>query len=212
MEDLTDPTMLRPMIAPERTALVVIDVQEDFIGPDGAAGAWGIDLGRFQEPLSRLRAVIATARRAGATIVLVRVVTTPETDSDALKTFHRRRGRPPESVAICRAGTKGADYHGISPEPGDLEIQKPLFSSFVGTDLDAQLRARGVDTLVVLGFTTECCVDCTVRDAFHRNYHVIVVGDACQAYEDSLHAGALDALAKNCALVTDARTAISAWS
>ena len=64
-----------------------------------------------------------------------------------------------------------------------MEVEKPLYSSFVGTDLDARLRARGIDKLVIAGFTTDCCVDCTVRDAFHRNYDVFIVADACASYE-----------------------------
>jgi nicotinamidase-related amidase len=114
-------------------------------------------------------------------------------------------------VALCRAGTPGADYYRISPQPGDWEIEKPLFSSFVGTDLDERLRAAGIGTLVVAGFTSDCCVDCTVRDAFHRNYDVFVVADACAAYEEPLHIGALDALSKNCALLTDTEAVLGAW-
>jgi nicotinamidase-related amidase len=144
-------------------------------------------------------------------LTFIRVVTRPETDSAALKNLHQRKGRPPQAVAICRAGTSGADYYRISPQPGDIEIQKPLYSSFVGTDLDAQFRARGIDTLVVVGFTTDCCIDCTVRDAFHLNYDVFVVTDACAAYEDDLHYGALNGLSKNCALLTDTAAVSSAW-
>jgi nicotinamidase-related amidase len=202
---------LPPMIAPARTALLVIDVQEDFVSPEGAVGQWGIDLSVLEKPLQRIEALIAGARAAGVTLVFVRVVTRAETDCDALKHFHARKGRPPESVAICRAGTSGADYYRVQPEGGDWEIEKPLYSSFVGTDLDARLRAAGIATLVVAGFTSDCCVDCTVRDAFHRNYDVFVVSDACAAYEDALHIGALDALSKNCALLTDTESVLDAW-
>jgi nicotinamidase-related amidase len=144
-------------------------------------------------------------------VVFIRVVTRAETDSDALKNLHARKGRPPQAVAICRAGTTGADYYRVRPEPGDWEVEKPLYSSFVGTDLDARLRAARIDTLVVTGFTSDCCVDCTVRDAFHRNYDVFVVSDACAAYEHSLHMGALDALSKNCAMLTQAGAVLGAW-
>jgi nicotinamidase-related amidase len=78
--------------------------------------------------------------------------------------------------------------------------------------LDAQLRARGIDTLVVVGFTTDCCVDCTVRDAFHHDYNVFVVADACAAYEEDLHYGALNGLSKNCALLTETEAVLGAWS
>ncbi len=206
------PGLLAPMIPPSSTAMAIIDVQEDFVSPNGASGQWGIDLTALEPPLQKIEALIAAARAKGVTLVYVRVVTRPETDSAALLTFHQRKGRPPQSVAVCRAGTKGADYYRIEPQAGDIEIEKVLYSSFSGTDLDAQLRARGIDTLVVVGFTTDCCVDSTARDAFHRNYHVFVVADACAAYEAALHFGALDALSKNCALLTETAAVLNAWS
>ena len=211
-DPLIDAAMLPPMIAPEHTALVIIDVQEDFVSPKGAASHWGIDLGVFEPPLRKIEGLIEAARAKGVALVYVRVVSRPETDSDALKALHHRKGRPPEALAICRAGTSGAEYYRIVPQPGDIEVQKSLYSSFVGTDLDAQLRERGIGTLVVVGFTTECCVDCTVRDAFHRNYDVFVVADACAAYEESLHYGALNALSKNCASLTETSAVMRAWS
>ncbi len=212
LDPLIDPAALPPMIEPSRTALLVIDVQEDFISPAGAAGRWGIDLGIFDPPIDRINALIDAARAKGVTPVFIRVVTRPETDSDALKALHQRKGRPPQAIAICRAGTSGAGYYRVAPRAGEMEIEKPLYSSFVGTNLDTQLRAKGIDTLVVVGFTTDCCVDCTVRDAFHRNYDVFVVSDACAAYEEDLHYGALNGLAKNCALLTDTKAVLDAWS
>ena len=84
---------------------------------------------------------------------------------------------------------------------------------FMGDPLFVEvLRARGIDTLVVVGFTTDCCVDCTVRDAFHRNYDVFVVTDACAAYEQDLHIGALNGLSKNCAMLTDTEAVLAAWA
>jgi len=202
---------LGAMIEPARTALLVIDVQNDFVAADGAMGTAGVDLSILDPALERIERVIAAARGADATVGFVRVVTRPETDSDALKSLMARKGLPPESVALCREGTPGADYYRVRPLPGDLEIRKVLFSSFVGTSLEEQLRARGIDTLVVVGFTTECCVDCTVRDAFHRNFNVFVVVDACAAYSTDFHYGALSSLAANCALLVETSAVEAAW-
>jgi nicotinamidase-related amidase len=200
------------MIEPARTALLVIDVQIDFVAATGAMGLAGVDLSGLSPALDRIESVIAAAHSAGVTVGFVRVVTHPETDSKALKLFMARKGLPPQALAICREGTPGADYYRVRPIPGDLEIRKPLYSSFVATRLDEQLRERGIDTLVVVGFTTECCVDCTVRDAFHRNFNVFVVADACAAYSSELHVGALNALAANCALLLEADAVLAAWS
>jgi nicotinamidase-related amidase len=211
LDPLVDPAALPPLIEPSKTALVIIDVQEDFVSPTGASSRWGIDLSILDKPLDNVEALIAAARARGVTLAFVRVVTRPETDSDALKALHARKGRSPASVGICRAGTPGADYYRVKPQAGDIEIQKVLYSTFSGTDFDAQLKARGIDNLVIVGFTTDCCVDCTARDAFHHNYDVFVVTDATAAYEEVLHYGALNGLAKNCALLTDTRSVLNAW-
>jgi len=207
-----EPARLAPMISRDRTAFALVDVQEDFVGPNGAAAGWGADIDTLQEPLANIDALLSAARNCGIQIVFARVVTRPETDSEALKTFHARSGHSSSSFAICRAGTVGADYHRVRPQAGDIEIEKTLYSSFVDTDLDAQLRARGIDTLLIAGFTTDCCVDSTVRDAFHRNYNVVVVADACGAYEPELHEYTLLALARNFALLTKTAAVIAAWT
>ena len=203
---------LAQMIAPSRTALLVIDAQVDFLSPSGVAALGGADVRSCEPALEQVRSLVGAARKSGVTLAFARVVTRPQTDSKSLKNFHARKGHPAESLAICRAGTPGADYYRVSPQAGDIEIEKPLYSSFVGTDLDARLRARGVDTLVVAGFTTDCCVDSTVRDAFHRDYDVFVVADACASYEKALHDNVLDALSRHCALLTETHTVLKAWS
>lgn len=203
---------LASMIAPAATALVVIDVQQDFVGPDGAMSKVGVDMGGVEPALDRVEALIAAARSVGAVVAFARVMTTEATDSPALRTLNARKGRPPQAIAICREDQPGSAYYRVTPIAGDIEIAKPLFNTFYGTDFDEQLKAKGVETLVVVGFTTDCCVDATCRDAFHRGYHVFVVSDATDAYAPDLHAGALKALQKNVALVTDSAAVLEAWS
>ncbi len=212
-EDLphVDPQQLQGMLDPSRTAVVVIDVQEDFAGPTGAMGRIGLDFSRIEEAVDRIESLIAAARASGAHVAFARVITRPETDSSALRQLAVRKGRSPDGVGICRAGAPGADYYRVTPQPGDLEVQKRLFDGFHETSFDADLRARGVDTLVFVGFTTDCCVDATARAAFHRNYNVFVVSDACDAYDRELHHWALKALQKNVALLTDTAAVLAAW-
>jgi nicotinamidase-related amidase len=206
------PTELAAMIAPASTALVVIDIQHDFAAPDGAMGLLGLDLGAVPATLERIHATIAAARAAGATLAFARVVTTPAADSRALRLLTQRKGYPADALAVCRDGTPGVDYYQVSPRPGDIEVAKRLYSAFAGTGFEADLRARGIDTLVVVGLTTDCCVDATVRDAFHRDFNVFVVADACDAYDPAVHASSLAALQAHCALVTDTDAVRAAWS
>ncbi|CAN5860113.1 cysteine hydrolase [soil metagenome] len=202
---------LKEMLPPERTALVVVDIQTDFAAPFGLIGRTGVDMAAVELAIDRIERLIAAARTAGATVAFMRVVTRPETDPAALKTLMVRRGSP-GGEAICRIGDGGADYYRVVPAPGDIEIEKLLFNSFHGTDLDDQLRARGIDTLVMTGISTDCCVDQTARDAFHRDYNVFVVSDACAAYEPDLHSGTLNVLQKNCALLVTSDSVEAAWT
>lgn len=199
------------MIAPERTALVVVDVQVDFAAPHGLIGRHGTDMSPAERAIDRIEDLIAAARKAGAAVGFMRVMTRPETDSNALRTWMARRGTP-GSEGICRVGSGGEDYYRVRPETGDMEVGKLAYSSFHGTDFEQQLRARGIDTLVLTGLTTDCCVDSTTRDAFHRDFHTFVVSDACASFDEALHTGALRALSEHTSLLVTSEAVIAAWS
>ncbi len=199
-------------IAPARTALLVIDMQADFAAPEGVLGRAGLDLSTVPAALAAAERLVAGARAAGVTVVFVGLFTSPETDSPAWRERMRRQGGDPDAdSALCRTGTPGAAFFGPQPAPDEPVIAKTRYSGFHRTDLDAFLRRRGVDTLVACGLTTECCVDCTVRDAFHLDYHVFIAEDAAAAYERDLHEGALKSLALNCAIVVRTDDVLAAW-
>jgi len=202
---------LAAWIAPGRTAVLVIDMQVDFASPDGVLGAF-IDMGVVQPALAAAETLVAQARAAGVPVVFVGLSTTPETDSAAWNERLRRRGGDPDvDAALCRAGQVGSEFYGPKPAPGELVVHKTRYSGFVGTDLDMQLTKMGVDTLVVAGLTTECCVDSTVRDAFDLDYHVFVAADACAAYEADIHAASLKVMELNSAILTDTAAIADAW-
>ena len=203
---------LAAWIAPSRTAVLVIDIQIDFASPDGALGAY-IDMAAVQPAVAAAGRLVKAARAVGTPVVFIGLFTTPETDSPSWKERMRRRGGDPDSQsALCRAGEVGSDFYGPQPLPGELVVRKTRYSGFVGTDLDARLKALGVDTLIVAGLTTECCVDSTVRDAFSLDYHVFVAADACAAYEPDIHAASLKVMDLNSAILTDMAAIANAWS
>lgn len=202
---------LAAWIAPGRTAVLVVDMQVDFASPDGALGAF-IDMGVVKPALAAAEKLVADARAAGAPVVFVGLWTTPETDSAAWNERLRRRGGNPDvDAALCRAGQAGSAFYGPQPAPGEAVVRKTRYSGFVGTDLDQRLRDMGVDTLVVAGLTTECCVDSTVRDAFDLDYHVFVAADACAAYEADMHEASLKVMELNSAILTDTAAIADAW-
>jgi nicotinamidase-related amidase len=202
---------LAEMIEPAQCALLVIDVQEDFASPEGAVARAGAVMSGVAPALDKIEALVDAARRAGAPVAFARVVTTPESDSKALKLLHARKVEPPEALALCRKGEPGAAYYRVTPRPGDIEVEKRLYNAFHGTSLEADLRARGVETLVVAGLATHCCVDATCRDAFHRDFNVFVVSDATDSYSADAHWSTLRALRESCALIVGTEAVLSAW-
>lgn len=203
---------LKAWIAPSRTAVLVIDMQVDFASPEGALGAY-VDMAVVQPAVAAAKQLVEIARAAGVPVVFVGLFTSPETDSPSWRERMRRRGGGFDSKsALCREGQVGSRFYGPQPAPGELVVKKTRYSGFGGTDLDARLKALGVDTLVVAGVTTECCVDSTVRDAFGLDYHVFVAADACAAYEEELHLASLKVMALNSAILTDTAQIAAAWS
>ena len=206
-------TATRPIaewLAPARTALLIVDMQVDFALPDGVLGQAGVDLSTVPAAVAAAMRLAEGARAADLPVIFVGLQTSAKTDSPAWRERAWRLGEA-ASEGLCRQGEPGADFVGPRPEPGDRVIAKTRYSGFFDTDLHATLMAMKVDTLVICGLTTECCVDCTVRDAFQLDYQVFIAADACTAYETDLHEGALKALALNCAIVVDSADVIGAW-
>jgi nicotinamidase-related amidase len=203
---------LKDWITPGRTALLIVDMQVDFASPEGMAGHWGLDLSTVPAALAAADRLAQAARAAKVSVVFAGLFTAPETDSAAWTERMRRRGADPEvEASLCRDGEPGSAFVGPQPQEGEIVICKTRYSAFWDTDLDARLKAMGVDTLVIAGLTTECCVDGTARDAFNLDYQVFVATDACAAYEPDLHAGALKMLDLNTAILIDSASVAAAW-
>jgi nicotinamidase-related amidase len=199
-------------IAPSRTAVLIIDMQVDFAAPDGVLGLAGVDMTILRPALAAAQRLAETARASGAPVIFIGLQTSAEDDSPAWNERLVRRGEASgEDGGLCRAGSRGAEFYGPAPLANEAVVLKPRYSGFFRTDLDGRLKALGVDTLIACGVTTECCVDCTVRDAFHLDYHVFVASDACAAYETDLHEGALKSLDLNCAILVTTDEVAAAW-
>jgi ureidoacrylate peracid hydrolase len=200
---------LKAWLAPARTALLLIDMQMDFADPQGAMGKAGADMTAAQAAVKKAEHLTDAARAAGVACVFVRLVTRPGDETAFITEWQRRRhdGNAP----LCREGSKGAQFTGPKPQGGELVFSKRRYNAFHGTGLDETLRGEGIDTLVVAGLTTECCIDSSVRAAFERDYHLFVVGDATACYQPALHQAALQALALNCATILASDEVLSAW-
>ena len=104
----------------------------------------------------------------------------------------RRRPGGYTLFPACEEGSWGGDFvSGIGPKPGEIVITKHRYSAFLNTELETVLRARDVRTLVFAGVSTNCCVESSVREAFMKDFYVVVSSDATAAYTAAQHEGAL---------------------
>jgi biuret amidohydrolase len=177
----------------DRSALVIIDMQRDFLEPGGFGAALGNDVSRLKAAVGPCKDVLASARGLGMLIIHTREGHRPDlTDAPPHKVD---RGDPAMRIGapgpMGRILVRGEPGHDIIPElyPAENEpvIDKPGKGAFYQTDLDLMLRNRGIDTLLVCGVTTEVCVNTTVREANDRGYRCIALADCCASYFPEFH-------------------------
>lgn len=182
--------------APDHTALVVIDVQNDFCAPGGMMDQEGFDLGDAQAMADRLPPLIAAARAAGVLVVFVRNVYSSEHNfylSDTwLEQASRARAGSYTRRGVCMADSWEGDFFGdVRPEPQDPVVTKHRFNAFRNTDLDTILRANGIRTTVFTGVATNVCVETSARDAFMHDYYVVFTTDGTATYAREDHEATL---------------------
>ncbi|MGP4011974.1 cysteine hydrolase family protein [Streptomyces sp. 4N124] len=214
MSDLRD-RQLAHLTRPGGTpALVVVDVQRDFADPDCLAeyGLKEAELSALDQAITRIGDLVDSARRAEVPVVWVELGSDPARPWRAGNWLRGGDYDAPMSPAEpCVLGTPGAQWYRVRPGEGELRVVKRGYSGFLGTDLDARLRAAGCDWLTIVGLTSECCVDATAQDAVQLDWPVVVPRDATAAYDLDVNAAALHQLGLNVALLSDADEVVELW-
>jgi biuret amidohydrolase len=176
-----------------RTALIIIDMQRDFLEPGGFGAALGNDVSRLAAAVGPCRKVLEAARKAGLLVIHTREGHRPDlSDAPKLKVERGdpalRIGAPGPMGRILVRGEPGHDIiKELYPADGEPVIDKPGKGAFCQTDLEIILHSRGIETLLVCGVTTEVCVNTTVREANDRGFRCIVLGDCCASYFPDFH-------------------------
>lgn len=177
----------------ETTALLIIDMQRDFMEPGGFGETLGNDVSQLARAVAPIAALLTAARGIGMTVIHTREGHLPDlSDAPPAKI---ERGAPSLRIGdpgpMGRILIRGEAGHDIIPElypvEGEIVIDKPGKGAFYATTLGADLKAREIDTLLVCGVTTEVCVNTTVREANDRGYRCIVVADGCASYFPEFH-------------------------
>ena len=190
---------LGALAGPERAAVLVVDVQRVFTGLPLFPPVAGV--------LGTLRRFLDGARALGVPVVVVRIAVPPELSSSVW-----RRQFPGLDAAFVAPGTRNVEPEpGFEPREGDIVVTKSRYSAFVGTPLEAILRARDVRTVVAAGLTTDVCVGATARDAFQRDLHVVTLADCCAEMTQARHEAALGTLAENFGTVCSSTELLALW-
>ena len=183
---------------PATTALIVIDMQRDFIEPDGFGATLGNDVSLLQTIIPTVARTIAICRRYDIPVIHTRECHKP--DLSDLTPAKRDRGNPSLRIGdpgpmgrILISGEAGADIiPELYPIDGELVIDKPGKGAFYATDLSRHLDDLGVRTIVFAGVTTEVCVQTTMREANDRGYECLLIEDATESYFPKFKAATLD--------------------
>ncbi|MEG3176147.1 pyrimidine utilization protein B [Sphingomonas sp. RB3P16] len=175
-------------LAPEQTAVIVIDMQNAYASDGGYVDLAGFDISGAAGTIGKIAQVLDTARAAGVQVIFLQNGWDAEYQeaggplspnfhkSNALKTM---RARPELSgQLLARGGWDYALVDALTPQPGDLSLHKTRYSAFFNSQLDSVLRARGIRNLVFVGIATNVCVESTLRDGFHLEYFGVMLEDA----------------------------------
>lgn len=174
---------LEERVDPRHSALVVVDVQNDFCHEDGGLARAGNDMGLVQEMVPRLAGTVEAARAAGVPLFFLRIIQSDRTNSDAWEALEGDGGN-----RLVVDGTWGAEYYGpIRPGEGEVEIIKHRHSGFNFTPLDSMLRSLSIRTVVIGGVASNVCVEATARDAADHDYYVVLLSDGSAAVRKELH-------------------------
>ena len=175
---------LRGRLSTDRTAFLFIDMQNDFVSPQGKMASFGFDIGAVRDSIEPMRRLLEAARSNGYLVIHTAVINERGQNSAAWTAFW---GEP----TLTLPGSWGAVHiDELTPASGELVIVKYAYGAFVGTNLDTMLRSRGIDTLILAGTDLNICAGDTLHHAFALGYHVVGVADclACFSKRDRQHA------------------------
>jgi nicotinamidase-related amidase len=189
-------------LRPETTALIIIDMQRDFCALGGYIDSLGYDTAPARAIIPDIARLREVARAWGALIVHTREGHRPDlSDLPRHKAWRSAQNGPgigargPLGRFLVRGEPGWEIMPELTPEAGEIVIDKPGYSAFYATDLDRVLNIAGIKHIILCGLTTDVCVHSTLRDAVDRGYECLVVRDLCAATEPDNHKAALCSIA-----------------
>jgi len=180
-------------LEPKKSAVLIIDMQNDFCHPEGAFGKSGLNLATVHQMIPVLKRFVDRARSLGVEIVHVRSFHDEKYLSPPMRARNRQLGR---ERGICPEGGWGSEFYEIIPAENELVVTKHTYSAFIGTDLQQRLLAKGVETLMVTGVLTNVCCESTLRHGFMLGFYTFLVEDCCASTDQAAHLAAVENVRK----------------
>lgn len=197
---------------PAHTALIVVDVQNDFCSPDGSLAGVGNDVSAAVEMVPRLQSLIENARAVGMPVVFIQTIHDETNDSPQwLGRVDAGPGTERPGIT-CRTGSWGGQFYEVAPQPGDHVVIKYRYSAFIGTNLEILLRTLGVQSLLFTGVATEICVESSLRDGLFADYWVSLVEDCAASYSQAAHDASVSVVGTQFGTVTTSTELASIWA
>lgn len=202
---------LDEVLQPDGSAVVVVDVQNDAMRPEGKLARAHNDVSAMVAVLPRIAAFVSSARELGVKVFHVQTITLPDGQSDSPSWF-RAKGTIVNEPGFFLEGTWGAEIcEEVAPRQGEPVVVKHRSSAFVGTNLDLLLKAGGVRTVVVVGEQTPGCIEATYRHAAYYDYYNVLAEDCVAAFDQGQHDASLLIQRRRHDVTTAARI-LQAWS
>jgi ureidoacrylate peracid hydrolase len=198
---------LPELVIPAKTAVIVVDVQNDFCRAEGALGKTGAPTGAALAMIPNLQRLLAGARAAGAPVIFIQTIHEAATDSDAW--MWRSNGAV---GGCCRKNTWGSEFTDVAPLPDEPVVIKHRYSAFINTRLDSVLHTLKVENLIMTGVSTNVCVESTARQGYMLDYNIVFLSDCTAAYSQEEHEGALYNIRTHFGVVATADDVIAVWN
>ena len=199
----------RLMIDPSKVALLVIDVQNDFCHPDGAFVSNGVECPTFETIVEPLKSLMGAAKHAKVPVISIRQIIRADSQGRAADCFLFKEIRPFLNTQGFRPGTWGAQLIDGLPVP-DYDVEKQRMGGFYHTHLEGLLRRLGRQVVILTGAYTNMCVETTAREAWCRDFRIVLVSDCCAAFDPELHRATLRNIAALGNVLTSTEL-INAW-
>lgn len=198
-------------LSTERTALLVVDMQNGFCKAEGSAAQIGFDIAQCVDAIAPCIELIDSARKKQLPVIFTRLMWRQDYRDGGVLTDELIPGLA--EAKCCAADTWDSEIiDEIDVIESDFIVDKNRYSAFYGTPLQSILSAQDIRSLVICGVTTNVCVETTARDASQRDYRTFIVGDACGEIAPERHEWALATLHTRFGLVVDQKEVIKAWS